>query len=131
MARSTPPRTGFTLIELLIALAVMAVLAAIAIPLYSAQVRKSHRTDIQTSMMELSVRQTSWRTNHTSYGTMTDVTGLTPAISNPSNSYYTVSVSAGASTYTITATPSTSQASDDCGTMTLNQSLVGTPSGCW
>ena len=70
MARRTPTRTGFTLIELLIALAVMATLAAIAIPLYSAQVRKSHRTDIQTAMMELSVRQTSWRTNHTSYGTL-------------------------------------------------------------
>lgn len=122
---------GFTLVELMIAVVIIGTLSAIAIPIYSQQVRKSHRTDTQTSMMELSVRQTSWRSNHTSYGTMGDVTGLSPAIADPSDSYYNVTIAAGASTYTITATPQGSQALDSCGTMTLNQSLVGTPADCW
>lgn len=124
-------RTGFTLIELLIALAVIATLAAIAIPLYSQQLRKSHRTEIQTAMMELSVRQTSWRSGHAGYGSMADVTGLAPAIAAPSNAHYNVSMSAGVASYTITATPRGAQASDDCGAMTLNQSLAGTPASCW
>lgn len=124
-------RYGFTLIELIAALAIAATLAAIAIPLYSQQVRKGHRTNIQTAMMDLSVRQTSWRSNHTSYGSMSDVTGLSPSIADPSNTYYSVTVTATTTTFSVTAAPQGSQASDSCGTMTLNQSLAGTPANCW
>ena len=123
--------SGFTLIELIAALAIAATLAAIAIPLYSQQVKKGHRTNIQTSMMDLSVRQTSWRANHTSYGTLSDLIGLSPSISDPTNSYYAIAVTATTTSFSITATPQGSQAADGCGTMSLNQSLSGTPANCW
>ena len=44
---------GFTLIELIVALVIVAILAAIAIPAYSSFVRKGRRTDAKTALLDL------------------------------------------------------------------------------
>jgi len=44
---------GFTLIELVVALIISAILVAIAIPGYSAYVRKGRRTDAKTALLDL------------------------------------------------------------------------------
>lgn len=131
MTRPHDAVAGFTLLELMIALAVIAVLSAIAYPLYTSHVQKSHRTAAQSSLMELAARQASWRSRHTSYGDLTDLLGITPAIPNPSNSYYSFSVTAATSTFSLTAVPQGAQVSDSCGTLTMTQSLSGSPSNCW
>ena len=125
------PTTGFTLIELMITLVIISILAAVAYPLYTTQVQKSHRSAAQTSLMELAGRQASWRSTRTSYGSMSDIIGLNPSIADPSDSYYLFAVTAGTTTFTISAVPQGSQLGDGCGTLSLSQNLTGTPSSCW
>lgn len=44
---------GFTIIELMLAVAVVAILAAIAIPNYQQYVKKSKRVEVQAHLMSL------------------------------------------------------------------------------
>src|ERR1700729_2415444 len=48
---------GFTLVELMIALTIIAVLASIAVPMYSKQVQKSRRVDARTAVLDLAGRE--------------------------------------------------------------------------
>jgi type IV pilus assembly protein PilE len=43
---------GFTLVELIVAMVILATLAAIAIPSYSAYVLKSHRTEVKSALLD-------------------------------------------------------------------------------
>lgn len=122
---------GFTLTELMIALVVMALLSAIAYPLYSAQVKKSRRVAAQTTLLELATRQTEWRSRHSRYGELTELLALPPALSEPDDSHYDYAVSADTASFAITATPRGSQSDDDCGVLQLTQDLSGGPADCW
>lgn len=123
--------TGFTLIELMVAVAVIGILAAIAIPNYQQYIKKSRRTEAQSILLDLQQKQEKWRINNASYGTLADIG---PA---PSSSYYSFSVSDNtASGYLITATASGSQASDSqggtaCSPMTINAGADKLPLACW
>ena len=48
---------GFTLIEVMIAVAIVGILAAIALPSFQAHLRKGRRADTQAFMMDLATRQ--------------------------------------------------------------------------
>jgi type IV pilus assembly protein PilE len=58
---------GFTLIELMIVLVIVAILLAIAYPSYVNYTRKAKRGEAQTSLMNWSINQEIWRSNHPSY----------------------------------------------------------------
>jgi len=122
---------GFTLLELMIGLAVISILSTIAYPLYTSHVRKGHRSAAQTALMELAARQASWRSRHTRYGDIGDILGLSPSIADPSSRHYSFSVTATATTFTLSAVPQAGQAADDCGTLSMSQNLTGSPSNCW
>lgn len=60
---------GFTLVELMIAVAIIAVLAAIAVPMYTKQVQKSRRVDARTAVLDLAGREERFLSTSGSYAT--------------------------------------------------------------
>lgn len=112
---------GFTLIELMIVVAVIGVLAAIAYPAYEDYVRKARRADGKAELMHLAQDQAKHRVSNTSYDA-TDPADIT---------YYVITVSASASTFTITATGRNGQQSDTgCNVLTITQDNVILPATC-
>lgn len=126
--------SGFTLIELMVTVAIIAILAAIALPSYTKYIVASHRTEAQTAMLSLAQYLESKYNASFSYP---DESSIPSSLKAPSNitMYYTISVSIAntSQTYTITATPTNAQKDTLCGTLTLNEGGVKTPttSGCW
>ncbi len=67
---------GFTLIELLVVIIIIAILAAIAIPMYLSQREKGWNANIRSDLRNAAVAQESYFTDHDSYTTtQTDLTG--------------------------------------------------------
>lgn len=60
---------GITLIELLIAVAIIAILASIAIPLYDNQTTKARRTDARTALASIALAQERFFTVNGNYTT--------------------------------------------------------------
>lgn len=136
---------GFTLMELLIAVAIVAILAAIAVPSYSNYVTKTRRAAGEGCMSEYAnymerFYTTNLRYDKDSAGTATVKPALDCASAQRTGNDYNITLNnLGASTYTITATPINGQLSRDtkCGTLTLDQTGARTKSGtgalsdCW
>ena len=126
---STRNNSGFTLIELVVTVAIVAILAAIAIPSFAAQMRKSRRAEAISAMQDAQLRLERWRVDHASY----DSSGTT----FPSLTTYNFTITATAAApndYTITATPQGDQTKDQCGTMTITKAaatVTKAPSNCW
>jgi type IV pilus assembly protein PilE len=110
---------GFTLIELMIVVAIVAIIAAVALPSYFGSVRKSRRADAITALNQIAQAQERWRANNASYTTVLTNAGLN--VPNPSSGYYTLAVSSVSGTgYTATATAAGAQLKDTtCTSMTL------------
>ena len=109
-------QAGFTLIELMIAVVVVAVLAAIALPSFMDSIRKSRRSDAFTALAAVQHAQERWRGNNANYANNTqltlpwaaavtgDPTGLGLSAS-ASAGYYAIAIANDSATgYTVTAT---------------------------
>jgi len=128
---------GFTLIEVMIAVAIIAVLAAIAYPSYADYLRKSRRATAQAALMELNSRQQAWLLDRRVYAS--SVAALGWSAPSEISGHYDIEVACvpadctGTPAFVATATPQGKQALDKCGTMTLVQTGVKTPTtaGCW
>lgn len=125
---------GFSLIELMIAVAVMGILAAVAFPSYQQYVMRGHRAEAQAHMMDIAGRQGQFLIDNRAYGGTLGELGMTTPARVASK--YTIAIASGNTppTFTITATPTGSQASEQCGTLTLNNAGAKTASGtgtCW
>jgi type IV pilus assembly protein PilE len=59
--------SGFTLIELMIVVALAAVMALIALPTFTDQIRKSRRADAITRIAQVQQAQERWRANNATY----------------------------------------------------------------
>ena len=137
---------GFTLIELMIAVGIIGILSAIAIPSYTSYYTQSNRTDAKSSLLQLAQFLERNYTEAGSYNTDSTGTALasTPPISQSPQSgtaLYTLTWSLTTSTYTLTAKPITGtvQAGDACGRFMLDnfgtKSISGgvntTAASCW
>jgi type IV pilus assembly protein PilA len=67
---------GFTLIELLVVILIIAILAAIAIPVFLNQRKKGWESAAKSALKDAATAQESWRTSHTSYTSTVGVGGL-------------------------------------------------------
>jgi len=123
---------GFTLIELMVVVAVVAILVAVAVPAYQEQVRKSRRGQAQADLVELAQRAERFHTVNNSYEDFWDSVPAAHKVSprDGGNAFYNLDAEAAANTFELTAVPisGTAQASDRCGTMTINQAGVKTHS---
>jgi len=142
---------GFTLLELMIVVAVIAILAAIALPSYFNQVRKSRRSEVEAAIQAVALAEERVRGDCASYKSVSaaadwtaTTTGCSSSVTlggNPyTSSYYTLSIAGASATgYTISAAPVGSQANDKsfgttCGTLSYALAagtVTKSPVDCW
>ncbi|WP_372865304.1 type IV pilin protein [Spongiibacter sp.] len=129
---------GFTLIELMITVAIIAILAAVALPSYQNYVVRANRTAAANFVMEVANMQERYYLDKRQYAA--DMTALGAAMPTEISDSYTITTTANnlatPPSYSISAAPKAGQASSDsCGTLTLNsKGEKGHASGatrCW
>ena len=132
---------GFSLIELMIAVVIVGILAAVAIPMYSDYVTRSRRADGQATLMQVAQELERCYTQFSKYNDNSCSVVSSSTVNETSDQgFYVISASGGAlteSNFTLTATPQNEQADDtDCTALTLThlgeQSATGDdPDSCW
>jgi type IV pilus assembly protein PilE len=123
---------GVTLVELLITVVIIGILAAIALPSYTNHIKKTRRKMAAACVQANAQYMERWYTSKLTYA---------GASAQPCQTeiqpFYTVTATpTGARTFTATAVPQGAQASDTCGTLTVNEKGLRTASGgtvatCW
>lgn len=133
LARRGRLNEGFTLIELMIAIAIVGLLVAIALPSYENYIIKSNRAVAKTQMLDIANRQPQFLIANRSYATTTQLEAAGYVLPTELNGRYTYDVTVDMTTtppsYLITFTATGSQLSD--GNLTLNSAGVKTPASKW
>jgi len=132
---------GFTLIELMIVVAVVGILAVIAYPSYNQYVTRSNRSVAASFMLSVANKQEQYMLDARQYASALSTLNLAPPAEVSKNYAITVVANNAATppSYTITATPTGAQLSNDtnCANLTLDQtgakgiSGTGTVAACW
>lgn len=141
-SRNASQANGFTLVELMVVVAIIAILAAIALPAYGRYVIKARRTAAEGCLSEYSNYMERFYTTNLRYdkdgsNNNNPFPTLDCASAEQTGTYYDYATSTlSASAYSITATPKGPQTSDTmCGTLSITQSgergADGEVSECW
>lgn len=115
---------GFTLVELLIVIAIIAILAAIAIPQFAAYRQRGVRSSMQADARNIATALEAYFADNQSYTNVSIAQGasVTTPISAKASAGNTVNVAGAASTYTI----SVSNASGGTGSTLYTLDNTGT-----
>lgn len=117
--------SGFTLIEIMIALAIVGVLAAIAVPTYQQYRIRENRNEMKSTMMQIAQRLTEYKLVNNNFNTtLTKVYG-SAVYPTSGTRKYNLSIVTTANSWTLFAFPAGQQVG--------NGSLVLTDQGwnCW
>ena len=120
-------QAGLTLVELMVVVAVMAVLASIAYPLYTDQVQKTRRADAKIALQNVALAQERFYTINGQYAGNLSSLQVSGAIQggDSDEGYYTIALSVSGSDneqFSATASKTGAQASDDdCAVFTIDQ----------
>lgn len=112
---------GFTLIEVMIVVAIVAILAAVALPSYNEYIRRGHRAEARAGLLQ----GAQWLERaSTATGIYPD--DLAATLKTVPSSRYTIAAVSDGAAFTLTATPAGAQVGDRCGAYTLtNTGLRG------
>lgn len=129
---------GFSLIELLIAIAIVGILSAIAIPNYQSYIQRANRAYAKATLLQAAQWMERAATASGQYPLDANVPVIYKNTSPVEGGRYTMaSNSVSGVTYTFTATATGGQISDGCGNFTINQAGQRTITGsltvqeCW
>ncbi len=103
---------GFTLIELMIAVALVGILAAVALPSYHSVMQKSRRTEAKAALLDLASRQEKFYSLNNKYTATAGDLGYATLPANTESGLYSLSITADNISYTAKATPQGNQAKD-------------------
>jgi type IV pilus assembly protein PilE len=136
---------GVTLMELMIAVVIVGILAAIAVPSYQQYVIRANRSAVQTFMLSIANRQEQFILDKRQYATGSSIAEIADAL-NVQPPEATVQANYGVAvthrnapdpatpnprTYLITATPVTGSRQTADGALTLNELGQKTPADKW
>jgi type IV pilus assembly protein PilE len=127
---------GFTLIEVIIAMAIVAILGAVALPSYQDHMRKSRRAEAQAYLMAVASRQQQFLLDTRGYAAnLTTVGVAAPANVSAVYDLAVATVAGPPPTFRVTATPkaTTDQVKERCGTLAIDQTGAKTAAlgTCW
>ena len=129
---------GFTLVELMITIVILGLLMAISVPMFIDQIRKGRRFDATSTLLSMEQSQELYRTNHTYYGTKSQVWGTVNGSWQTPDEHYSLDITfptSNTSGYLLTATAKGEQANDTgCEKILVtvtNLTTTRTPEDCW
>lgn len=124
--------SGITLVELLIAIAIVGILAAIAVPTYGAYIERAHRAEGKARLLEAA----QWLERHRAErgGVYTGASLPAGLRTSPTSGkvMYDLSVQVTDTTYLLSAVPRSRTAvaaANGCGTLTIAQDGLRTAAG--
>jgi len=135
------PERGFTLIEVMIVAAIIAIIAAYAVPNYMESVRRANRADAKSQMTQLAawMQQQYGPLGHQYPLNLNNApVALQQSPAPPALAKFVIALGpAAAQAYTLTAAPQAPYVDPECGTLTLTSNGARAHTGpqtfdyCW
>ena len=119
MSYKRAPSRGFTLMEVLVTLTMIGILAAIAIPNYTAYIQRGYRSEAKAMLLQVAQWQQRLFTETNAYATAVP-TGMAAVPATGTARYAVTTAVPAAGQFTVTATPVGPQAGDECGSFVID-----------